>query len=184
MILCGIFGISSQVHATDKTVYEYSPNSIMGQPTPLSQYKGKVLLIVNTASKCGFTGQYEGLEALFEKYKDQGFYVLGFPSNDFLNQEPGTNEQIREFCKTKYKVSFPMFERGEVTGSNKQPLFKYLTEESGEDFTGGIKWNFEKFLIGRDGKVIGRFGSFSTPMGTKITTAVEDALKAGDGVKG
>lgn len=184
MIMCGIFGTSSPSLAADKTVYEYSPNSIMGEPISLNQYKGKVLLIVNTASKCGFTGQYEGLEALFQKYKEQGFYVLGFPSNDFLNQEPGTNEQIKEFCKTKYKVSFPMFERGEVTGSNKQPLFKYLTEESGEDFTGGVKWNFEKFLIGRDGKVVKRFGSFSTPMGTKITTAVEEALNIKQEVTG
>lgn len=175
MIFSGFFGNSS-AFSEGKTVYEFSPNSIMGEATPLSQYKGKVLLIVNTASKCGFTGQYEGLEALYQKYKDQGFYVLGFPSNDFLNQEPGSNKEIIEFCKTKYKVSFPMFERGAVTGSEKQPLFKYLTEESGEDFTGGIKWNFEKFLIGRDGKLVKRFGSFSTPMGTKITSAVEEAL--------
>lgn len=169
--------VSGAVAQADaKTVYDFTPKNIMGEASPLSAYRGKVLLIVNTASKCGFTGQYEGLEALYEKYKDQGFVVLGFPSNDFLSQEPGSNKEILDFCKTKYHVSFPMFEKNPVTGEEKQPLFKWLTEEQGDELNGGVKWNFEKFIIGRDGHLKDRFGSFSTPSGTRVTEAIEKAL--------
>ena len=135
-------------------------------------YQGQVILVVNTASKCGFTGQYEGLEAIYRKYKDRGFVVLGFPSNDFANQEPGSEEQIQKFCRLTYSVEFPMFEKTHVKKGQADPLYQRLAEEAG----GYPKWNFYKYLIGRDGKVVDYFSSFTSPDSNKLVSAIERLL--------
>ena len=159
------------------TLYDFTMKDINGQETPLSEYQGKVVLVVNVASRCGFTPQYEGLEALYLKYKEKGFVVLGFPANNFLWQEPGTDAEIKTFCSTKYNVTFPMFSKISVKGKDQHPLYKWLTsKEANPKFGGAISWNFNKFLIGRDGSVIGRFGSRETPQSETIKTAVEAAL--------
>ena len=160
------------------TIHEFTLNSIDGQPVSLAQFKGKVVLIVNVASRCGFTPQYAGLEALYAKYKDKGFVVLGFPANNFLWQEPGTNGEIQAFCSTKYHVTFPMFAKVSVKGSNKAPLYQFLTDKKANPSTGGgIGWNFTKFLAGRDGKVIARFGSKVAPESPELIDAIEAALR-------
>nr|WP_320117837.1 glutathione peroxidase [uncultured Marinifilum sp.] len=169
-----------------KKFYSFKMNSLQGEELSLSKYKGKVVLVVNTASKCGLTPQYKGLEAMYKKYKDQGFVILGFPSNQFAKQEPGSSEEIASFCQKNYGVSFPMFEKIEVRGENAHPLYKMLTSEksfkgfddseSGQKFKGfiskkfpeiyegdGIKWNFTKFLIDRNGKVVQRIEPNITP---------------------
>ncbi len=157
---------------------EYTLNSIDGKPAPLAQYKGKVVMIVNVASFCGFTPQYEGLERIYEKYKDQGFVVLGFPANNFGAQEPGTNEEIKTFCSRKYNVTFPMYSKISVKGEDKHPLYQFLTDKQANPSTGGeIQWNFTKFLVDRDGKVIARFESKVTPESADVTSAIEKALK-------
>ena len=153
-------------------VYEFTLNSIDGAPAPLAAYKGKVLLLVNVASKCGFTPQYKELEAVYEKYKDQGLVVVGFPANNFGAQEPGTNEEIKTFCTRKYSVSFPMYAKISVKGADIAPLYEYLTKSTGGD----IKWNFTKFLIGKDGAIIARFESPVKPDDPKVTAAIEKAL--------
>lgn len=145
-------------------IYDYKVKDIDGKEVELSKYKGKTLLIVNVASKCGFTSQYEGLEALYDKYKDKDFAILGFPSNQFANQEPGTNEEIKEFCRLTYGVSFDMFAKIDVNGKNESPLYTYLKKEApGVLGSTNIKWNFTKFLVDRDGKVIDRYGSTTKP---------------------
>jgi len=160
------------------SVYDFEANRIDGKPVKLSAFKGKVLLIVNTASKCGFTPQFAGLEALHEKYADQGLAVLGFPSNQFGAQDPGTNEEIGAFCTTNYGVSFPMMEKIDVNGSNAAPLYQWLTKEKpGLLGSTAIKWNFTKFLIGRDGTVLKRYAPLDTP--ASLTRDVEAALAAG-----
>jgi glutathione peroxidase len=165
-----LFGASS--------VLEFNMNSIDGQPLPLNTFKGKVLLIVNVASKCGYTPQYTGLEAVYEKYKDQGFVIVGFPANNFGAQEPGTNEEIKTFCSTKYSVKFPMYSKISVLGDDKAPLYKFLTDPVANPKTAGeIKWNFTKFLVDRNGKVIARFESAVTPESPEVTAAIEKALK-------
>ena len=148
--------------------------TITGDTTSLAEYKGNVLLLVNTASKCGYTPQYEGLEALYEKYKDSGLVVIGFPANNFKNQEPGTNEEILNFCRTKYDVTFPMMAKVSVKGDDIHPLFKYLTQEAGID--GEIGWNFEKFLIDRDGNLAARFETKVTPEDPKVVGKIEELL--------
>jgi len=146
------------------SVYDFEARQIDGTEVPLSRYKGKVLLIVNTASKCGFTPQFEGLEALYKKYADKGLAVLGFPSNQFGNQDPGTNEEIGAFCLQNYGVSFPMMEKIEVNGSGATPLYKWLTKEApGLLGSTAIKWNFTKFLVGKDGRVLKRYAPLDTP---------------------
>jgi glutathione peroxidase len=155
-------------------IYNHSVKAIDGQDMPMAQFKGKTLLIVNTASKCGYTRQFSGLEALYAKYKNKGLVVLGFPSNDFGSQEPGSNEEILNFCQTKFKVDFPMFAKGAVKGSEKQPLFSTLTKSAPQ--VGEIKWNFEKFLVSPDGKVVGRFDSKVTPEDRELTEAIEAHL--------
>lgn len=171
--------LSATAFTTDKdvdSVYQFELKNIDGQEISLDKYEGNVLLIVNTASECGFTPQYEGLQALYEKYKDEGLVVLGFPANNFGGQEPGTNEEIKQFCSVNFDVTFPLFSKISVKGDNIEPLFTYLTTEDNPDFTGEIKWNFEKFLINRDGKLVRRFRSAVKPLSDDILNAVEETL--------
>lgn len=158
-------------------IYDFSARAIDGQDTKLDAFKGKVMLIVNTASKCGFTPQYTGLEELHRKYSDKGLAVLGFPCDQFGHQEPGDEEEIKNFCSLKYDVSFPLFAKVEVNGANAHPLYKWLKNEKGGLLTNGIKWNFTKFLVGRDGRVIGRYPPTTTP--AAIARDIEAALAAG-----
>jgi glutathione peroxidase len=158
-------------------LYEFDVTDIDGNPGTLEPYKGKVLLIVNTASRCGFTSQYEGLQSLYETYKGQGLVVLGFPSNDFLGQEPGSDEEIKEFCSLNYNVSFPMYSKITVKGKNIHPLYEYLTsKQTNPEFAGKITWNFNKFLINREGRIIGRYASKVKPQDARIVEAIEAAL--------
>lgn len=160
------------------TVYDFEANQIDGKPVKLSAFRGKVLLIVNTASKCGFTPQFAGLEALHEKYADQGLAVLGFPSNQFGAQDPGSNEEIGAFCTKNYGVSFPMMEKIDVNGANAAPLYRWLTKEKpGLLGSTAIKWNFTKFLVARDGTVLKRYAPLDTP--ASLARDVEAALAAG-----
>ncbi|MDX1590564.1 MAG: glutathione peroxidase [Balneolaceae bacterium] len=158
------------------TIYDYEVNTIDGKNILLKEYENDLLLIVNTASKCGYTPQYEGLQNLYETYKDQGLTILGFPANNFGGQEPGTNEEIAQFCQLNYGVTFPMFEKVSVRGDDIHPLFKDLTQMENSDFTGDISWNFEKFLIDRNGNLVRRFKSNVTPESDELVTAVEQYL--------
>jgi glutathione peroxidase len=158
-------------------IYNFNLPSIDGKPMPLSEFKGKVVLMVNVASQCGYTPQYKGLEALYEKYKNQGFVILGFPANNFGAQEPGTNEEIKTFCSRKYNVTFPMYAKVSVKGDDQTPLYKYLTTEADPSHTGDIKCNFTKFLVDRNGNVVQRFESAVTPESPEVTGAVENLLK-------
>jgi glutathione peroxidase len=162
---------------TADDIYTFTMKNIDGESVDLSQYRGKVVLIVNTASECGYTPQYEGLQELYETYKDRGFKILGFPANNFGGQEPGTNKEIKQFCNVNYSVTFPMFSKVSVKGDDQVQLFQHLTTAPNPDFTGDIKWNFEKFLISKDGKLIHRFRSPVKPMSEPITRAVEEALQ-------
>jgi glutathione peroxidase len=157
------------------SVYDFKVKTIDGKETSLAQYKGKALLIVNTASKCGYTPQYAGLESLYEKYKDKGLVVLAFPSNDFGGQEPGTNAEIKTFCELKYKTTFPLFEKIDVKGDAAAPLYKYLTGLPGKQ-GGPITWNFNKFLVAPDGTVVEHFDSKADPTGTALAQKVEQVL--------
>ena len=157
------------------SIYDFSAESITGQRADLSTQRGKVLLIVNTASACGFTPQFGGLQKLWEKYRDRGLVVVGFPSNEFGNQDPGSNDDIASFCQVNYGVSFPMMSKVEVNGGNAHPLWKWLTEEApGVLGSKAIKWNFTKFLVGRDGKVIKRYAPSDSP--ESIAADIEAAL--------
>jgi glutathione peroxidase len=163
--------------AGDKSVYDFTLNSIDGQATPLSSYKGKVVLLVNVASRCGFTPQYTALEALYEKYKDRGFVIVGIPANNFGSQEPGTNAEIKTFCTSKYQVTFPMMAKVSVKGSDITPLYQFLTDKALNPKTGGeIGWNFTKFLVDADGKVVARFDSAVKPESPEVSSAIEKAL--------
>ncbi len=156
---------------------DHEVKTIDGQTVDLHEYEGKVLLIVNVASKCGYTPQYEGLQALHEKYKDQGLVVLGFPCNQFGGQEPGTEAQIAEFCKANYGVTFPMFGKVDVNGKNADPLFKELTAKTAAPAGDGkVSWNFEKFLINREGNLVGRYKSKTKPTGEELTGEIEKLL--------
>ena len=145
------------------SVYDYTVKNTKGEDVSLSEYKGKVLLIVNTATGCGFTPQYEGLEKLYKEYQGQGLEILDFPCNQFGNQAPGTEEEIVSFCKLKYDVSFPQFKKIEVNGANAEPLYTYLKSQKGGVLGKNIKWNFTKFLVDRDGNVVERFAPVVTP---------------------
>lgn len=161
----------------EKNMHEFTMTDIDGNAVKLDAYKGKVVMLVNTASKCGLTPQYEGLQALYEKYKDKGFVVLGFPANNFMGQEPGTNEEIKEFCTLRYKVTFPMFAKISVKGEDQDPLYSYLTDsKTNPGFDGEITWNFEKFLADKDGKIIARFSPKVTPEDAEVIKAIEAAL--------
>ena len=155
-------------------VLKFTMSSLNGQPVNLAKYQGKVLLIVNTASECGFTYQYEGLQILHARYAAKGLSLLGFPANDFGQQEPGSAAQIQQFCKANYGVEFDMFSKVTVLGPEKTPLYKYLT--ASPKFPGELSWNFEKFLIGRDGQILGRFKSEVEPESLELTRAIEAAL--------
>jgi glutathione peroxidase len=159
------------------TVYDVPLKDIDGKDATLKPYQGKVLLIVNVASHCGYTPQYKALEAVYEKYKDKGLVVLGFPCNQFGGQEPGTDAEIKQFCSSKYSVTFPMFDKIEVNGANRHPLYVTLAGPE-SPYPGDINWNFTKFLIGRDGKILKRFESKVTPNSPEVTSAIEGALGA------
>ena len=161
-----------------KSVYDFTLKTIDGKPMKLDSLKGKVVLLVNVASKCGYTPQYTGLQEIYKKYQDQGLVVLGVPANNFGGQEPGTEAEIKEFCTLKYSVTFPLTAKVSVKGSDIDPLFAFLTDKAIHPTTGGeLTWNFNKFLIDRTGKVVERFGSGDKPEGEKVTQAIEAALK-------
>jgi glutathione peroxidase len=160
------------------SVYDYQLNSIDYVAVPLHDFKGKVLMIVNVASRCGYTPQYAGLESLYRRYKDQGFVILGIPSNDFGQQEPGTDPEIKQFCQRKYDVTFPMMSKVSVSGNNPISLYRYLTDKGQNPKTGGdVQWNFTKFLIGRDGTILARFEPAVVPEDPALVNAIENALK-------
>ena len=156
------------------SVYDFQVRTPDGKEHSLAEYRGKTLLIVNTASRCGFTPQYEGLEALYEKYRARGFEVLAFPANDFMHQEPGTDAEIQSFCSLTYKTKFPVFAKISVRGHAMAPLYAFLTRDSG--FKGEIPWNFTKFLVGPDGRVVARFAPPVKPLDPKVTAQIESLL--------
>ena len=159
------------------SIYDQTINTLEGQPADLSQYKGKALLVVNVASKCGLTPQYEGLEKLHETYGSRGFEVLGFPCNQFMGQEPGTAEEIRDFCDTNYHVQFPLFEKIDVNGAQQHPIYAELEQTADADGEAGdVKWNFEKFLVSPEGQVVGRFRPQVTPEDPALVSAIEAQL--------
>jgi glutathione peroxidase len=167
----------ASVSAQPKSIYDFTMKSIDGEQVSLGSYSGKVVLLVNVASKCGFTPQYAGLEALYEKYKDRGLVIVGVPANNFMQQEPGTNEEIKKFCSNKYNVTFPMMAKVSVLGDDKAPLYSFLTDKSADpQFAGDIKWNFTKFLFDRTGKPVARFEPNVAPDSTEVTTAIESAF--------
>jgi glutathione peroxidase len=174
-LLCAM--LITPLMAADKmnSIQDIPLNDINDQATSLKAYAGKVILLVNVASKCGFTPQYTGLEAIYQKYKDQGFVVIGVPANDFAHQEPGTAEEIKTFCKSKYDVTFPLIAKIHVIGAEKHPLYVALTGPTSA-YPGDVKWNFSKFLIGRDGQLLGRFDSKVKPESPQLTKAIETAL--------
>jgi glutathione peroxidase len=158
---------------------DFKLKTIDGKDLDLAQYKGKAVLLVNVASKCGLTPQYKALEAVYEKYKDQGFVIVGFPANNFGGQEPGTEAQIKEFCSSKYNVTFPMTSKISVKGDDQHGLYKFLThKDTNGDFAGDIEWNFAKFLVDRNGNVMARFASKTKPDDAQVTAAIEKALAA------
>ena len=160
------------------SIYDFTMKTIDGKELPLSHYKRKVVLIVNVASQCGFTPQYKGLEALYRKYKDQGFIILGFPANNFGQQEPGTDAEIRTFCTSKYDVTFDMFSKISVKGSDQHPLYRFLTSPTSDPkFSGDVKWNFQKYLIDRNGNIVGKYLSAVEPLSAEVTSAIERELK-------
>jgi glutathione peroxidase len=169
--------LENRVEAAPASVLDFKMRDIDGKDVKLKKYKGNVLLVVNVASKCGYTPQYEGMQATYSKYKDRGFYVLGFPANNFGSQEPGTEAEIKEFCESKYKVTFPMFAKISVKGDDQDPLYKFLTsKETNPDFAGDITWNFNKFLVDRKGKVVARFTSKEKPESDAVAAAIEKYL--------
>jgi len=170
-LACGALG------AQAKTIYDFTMKSIDGDPVSLKSYKGKVVLLVNVASKCGYTPQYTALEAIYEKYKDRGLVIVGIPANNFMAQEPGTNEEIKKFCSNKYNVTFPMMAKVSVKGDDKAPLYQFLTDTAEDpQFGGDIKWNFTKFLFDRHGKALARFEPAVKPDSPEVTAAIESAL--------
>src|SRR6267378_2313693 len=163
-LLLGLVIIMAGSAFAASNIYDFTLPSIDGKPMPLADFKGKVILVVNVASRCGYTPQYSALEALYEKYKDQGFVIVGFPANNFGAQEPGTNQEIKTFCSRKYNVTFPMYSKVSVKGDDQTPLYQYLTDKTVNPKTGGdIQWNFTKFLVGPDGQIITRFEPKVTP---------------------
>ena len=178
LITVGIYFSPADQPKGISPLYNFTVTDIDGNDVTLSEYRGKVLLIVNVASRCGYTPQYEGLQKIFEEYREMGLLVLGFPANNFGNQEPGSDEEIKEFCSLNYGVSFPMFSKISVKGADIHPLYQYLTsEESNPKFAGEISWNFNKFLVDPSGKLIARFDSKDKPESDEVVQAIEKALK-------
>jgi glutathione peroxidase len=177
LLMASLFAATATADTAATGLQTIPLKDIDGKETSLKAYAGKVLLVVNVASKCGYTSQYTGLEALHQKYKEKGFSVLGFPCNDFGGQEPGTAEDIKAFCSTKYKVSFPLFEKLHVKGAEQHPLYAALTGKS-SPVPGEVKWNFGKFLIGKDGTILKRWDSKTTPDDKELVEAVEAAMAA------
>ena len=171
-----VFAMVTSSILSASSLYEHNVLDISGNKTTLNEYKGKVLLIVNVASKCGFTRQYKGLEELYSKYKEQGLVICGFPCNQFGGQEPGSEKEIKEFCSTKFGVTFPMYSKIKVKGEGIHPLYELLTGKDSPT-KGNVKWNFTKILVGRDGNPIDRFGSLTSPSSTKLRKAIEKALE-------
>jgi glutathione peroxidase len=171
--ICGVLLMAVTANA-QPSLYDLEAPSIDGTPVKFSEYKGKVLLIVNVASRCGYTPQYEGLQNLYSTYREQGLVVLGFPSNDFGGQEPGTEAEIKTFCSSKYGATFPLFSKVSVVGAAKHPIYQFLTQSTGGREVG---WNFEKFLVDRSGRVVGRFSSSVAPAAAELTSAIHAALK-------
>ncbi len=170
--------VSGTAMTNAKTIYDFSADRIDGSPESLSAYRGKVVLVVNTASKCGFTKQYDGLQKLYDQYQGQGLVVLGFPANNFMRQEPGENDEIASFCRINFGVNFPLFSKISVRGKAIHPLFDWLTsKEDNPEFAGKVSWNFNKFLISRDGRLINRFGSRDEPESAEVVRAIEAALE-------
>ncbi len=160
----------------DATLYDFTAEFASGTKKPLSEFRGRPVLIVNTASKCGFTPQLKDLQALQDRYGPKGFSVLAFPSNDFASQEPGTNQEIQAFCEMSFRTRFPIFAKGPVKGRDAQPLFQWLTGGARSLLGGRVAWNFEKFLIGPDGKLVARYRSWTKPSAAKVTCAIERLL--------
>ena len=164
--------------STMSSIYDFTLKDIDHKEVNLGQYRGKVVLVVNVASRCGFTPQYEGLQKVYMKYKDRGFVILGFPANNFMSQEPGSDEEIKTFCSAKYNVTFPIFSKISVKGDDIHPLYKFLTsKETNPDFGGDIKWNFSKFLFDKSGKVVARFEPAVKPESDPVIQAIEKALQ-------
>ena len=177
LLLVSALAIADGPTTKPASVLDFTVNDINGKPVDLSKYKGKVLLIVNTASKCGYTPQYDGLEKLHEKYADQGLAVLGFPCNDFGGQDPGTEAEIKTFCSSKYNVKFDMFSKVVVKGDKKTPLYDFLiNKDTNPQFGGPITWNFNKFLVDRNGKIVARFDKNIKPESETVTKAIEAEL--------
>jgi len=182
-ILLGLTGVSAQagqertmMAVKSTSLYDFTMDNIDGKPVNLGQYRGNVLLVVNTASLCGNTPQYSDLQALYDEYHDKGFEILAFPANNFGQQEPGTNEEIKSFCFTKYSLTFPLFSKISVKGPDKHPLYQYLTEQS--PFPGEVEWNFQKYLVDRSGKIVGRFHHRTKPLAPEIVKEVQRVLAA------
>lgn len=178
-LLC--LGSRSYSHEGERTVpaaLNFTMTDLSGKPSDLSRYQGKVVLFVNVASKCGYTKQYAGLQSLYKKYENDGFVIVGVPANEFGRQEPGSDSEIAEFCQKNYGVTFPMMSKVVVKGTGICPLYKFLTsKETNAKFAGDISWNFEKFLIGRNGDVVGRYKSKVDPLSEEMTKAIETELK-------
>jgi glutathione peroxidase len=169
--------LAATATAQTKGIYGFTMKSIDGDPVSLGSFKGKVVMLVNVASKCGYTPQYSALESIYEKYKDRGFVIVGVPANNFAQQEPGTNDEIKTFCSRKYNVKFPMMAKVSVKGDDKTPLYQYLTDSAQDpQFAGDIKWNFTKFLFDRNGNPIARFEPAVTPDSPQVQSAIESAL--------
>lgn len=187
LIIISIFCLTSLINAQSKKTaakvivmhhkdaLDFTMNTIDGKPKPLSSYKGDVLMIVNTASECGYTPQYETLQKLYETYKDKGFKILAFPANNFGQQEPGSNADIKTFCSTKYHTTFDLFEKISVKGKDQHPLYKYITQDS--PFAGDVKWNFQKYLVDKEGKIVAKYLSAVDPMSKEVTDEVDKLLK-------
>jgi glutathione peroxidase len=177
ILILTLCAAASTLAAQAKSIYDFTMKSIDGQQVGLGSYHGKVVLLVNVASKCGFTPQYAALEALYEKYKDRGLVIVGVPANNFMSQEPGTDAEIKQFCTNKYNVTFPMMSKVSVKGDDKTPLYVFLTGQSTDPkFSGEIKWNFTKFLFDRNGNPVARFEPNVTPDSPQVIAAIESAL--------
>jgi glutathione peroxidase len=174
-LLASLVLAGSVLAQTTSSLMDIPLKDINGKATSLKAYKGQVMLVVNVASQCGLTPQYKALETLYQKYKDKGFIVLGFPCNDFGSQEPGSNEEIKQFCSSKYNVTFPMFDKLHVKGAEQHPLYIALSGKE-SPFPGDVKWNFGKFLVARDGTLLKRFEPRTTPDSPEVTQAIEEAL--------